>query len=254
MPKKLDTKKVKNEFASYGYKLPDNFVHKTVTTRYKVIDDLTGKSEYLSLNELRYKVGRHQRSLVESSHTPTAKDMVENASRATVKKSKLRLMKQTPKESTDIGSMSMEERIQANKQFKDPSVHETDIGSVPADKRKVRFNDPLHNMTDIGSMTQGQKAYAQTKFRQANNAMRTFDVGNMSKAQKNQMEKDYEERMKTYNNDIMDIGSMPRTQPKQISHKSRFDANQWMRLMEIGEQVVVVGLLPGQPASPSAPS
>jgi len=108
MPKRLDTNKVKNEFASYGYTLPKNFKHKTVTTRYKMIDNLTGKEVLLSLNELRYRVGRNERSLVSANGTATANDMVADAARATTKKSKLKMLKPHVSDSTDYVKNQMQ--------------------------------------------------------------------------------------------------------------------------------------------------
>ena len=56
MPKKLDTKKVKDLFNKYGYTLPDNFEHINTTTKYKVFDERNNKYTKLSYNQLQYRI------------------------------------------------------------------------------------------------------------------------------------------------------------------------------------------------------
>ena len=61
MPRRLDSNLVKEEFARYGYTLPDNFQHKNNETRYRCYDELINKYVYVSYRQLRYRVNQGQR-------------------------------------------------------------------------------------------------------------------------------------------------------------------------------------------------
>ena len=61
MPRRLDSNFVKEEFARYGYTLPDNFQHRNNETRYRCYDEVSNKYVYISVRQLHYRVDRRQR-------------------------------------------------------------------------------------------------------------------------------------------------------------------------------------------------